>query len=94
MIEAHEAADRLREKLSQGETKFVFKKKDGTIRPAVGTTNLDLIPKDDWPLTADDIDSDYKDKNEGVVTYYDLEKMAWRCCKAENIIPNDGEEVE
>lgn len=91
MIEAHEAADRLREKLSQGETKFVFRKKDGTIRPAVGTTNLDLIPQDLWPK---DMSGEYKPKDESYVTFFDLEKLAWRTCKAENIIAIDGEDVE
>lgn len=94
MIKSTEAAAALREKLQQGETHFVFKKKDGSRRQAVGTLNFDIIPKDDWPVTADDIDSDYKDKNEGVVTYYDLEKMAWRCCKTENILEIEWEEVE
>lgn len=93
MIKSTEAAAALREKLQQGETHFVFKKKDGSKRNAVGTLNFDIIPKDDWPVTADDIDSDYKDKNEGVVTYYDLEKMAWRCCKTENILEIEGTEV-
>lgn len=91
MIKSTEAADRLREKLSQGETKFVFKKKDGTIRPAVGTTNLDLVPQDLHPK---DMEGEYKPKDESNVTFFDLEKLAWRTCKAENIISIDGEEVE
>ena len=94
MIKSENAAAALREKLQQGETHFVFKKKDGSRREAVGTLNFDLIPKDDWPVTADDIDSDYKDKNEGVVTYYDLEKMAWRCCKTANILEIEGDEIK
>lgn len=93
MIKSSEAVAALREKLQQGKTNFVFRKKDGSKRNAVGTLNFDLIPKDDWPVTADDIDSDYKDKNKGVVTYYDLEKMAWRCCKTENILEIEGEGV-
>lgn len=93
MIKSSEAAAALREKLQQGKTNFVFKKKDGSRRQAVGTLNFDIIPKDDWPVTADDIDSDYKDKNEVVVTYYDLEKMAWRCCKTENILEIEGVEI-
>lgn len=94
MIKSTEAAAALREKLQQGKTSFVFKKKDGSKRNAIGTLDFDLIPKDDWPVTAEDIDSDYKDKNEGVVTYYDLEKMAWRCCKTENILEIDGDKIE
>ena len=94
MIKSSEAAAALREKLQQGETHFVFKKKDGSKRNAVGTLNFDIIPKADWPVTADDIDNDYKDKNEGVVTYYDLEKRSWRCCKTENILEIEGEEIK
>jgi hypothetical protein len=47
MIKSENAAAALREKLQQGETHFVFKKKDGSRREAVGTLNFDLIPTED-----------------------------------------------
>ena len=40
------------------------------------------------------MEGEYKPKNESNVTFFDLEKLAWRTCKAENIISIDGEEVE
>jgi len=91
MIKAYEAGDILREKLSQGKVEFVFKKKDGSIRPAIGTTNLDLIPQDLHPK---DMDGEYKPKDETSVTFFDLEKVVWRSCKSFNIKSIDGEEVE
>lgn len=93
MIKAYEAADRLREKLSQGETKFVFKKKDGTIRPAVGTTNLDLVPQDLWPK---DMSGDYeeREKQSTNIKFFDLDKLAWRSCNENSIKSIDGEDVE
>lgn len=93
-IKSSEAATKLRTSLQEGEVRFVFIKKDGSRRPSVGTTNLDLVPKEMWPLTADDIDAETRQRNEGVITYYDLEKMAWRCCKVENILEVEGEEIE
>lgn len=90
-IKAEKAADVLRSKLREGEVNFVFKKKDGSRRPAVGTTNLDLIPQDLWPKGMND-DAETV-KNESIVTYFDREKGAWRSCKVENILEVDGEEV-
>lgn len=89
MIKSSEAAAALREKLQQGETHFVFKKKDGSRRQAVGTLNFDLIPTDDTQFKSDEPREERADQ----VTYYDLEKMAWRCCKTENILEVEGEEV-
>lgn len=93
-MKANEAADILREKLLQGETAFVFRKKDGSRRPAVGTTNAGLIPSDMMPQNADGTDPMERQRERGVVNYYDLEKGGWRSCRDENIIEVDGEEVE
>lgn len=90
MIKSSEAAAALREKLQQGKTKFVFKKKDGSRREAVGTLNFDLIPTEDTQFKSDEPREERTDQ----VTYYDLEKMAWRCCKTENILEVEGEEIE
>lgn len=90
MIKSTEAAAALREKLQQGETHFVFKKKDGSRREAVGTLNFDLIPSEDTQFKSDEP----REERDDQVTYYDLEKMAWRCCKTENILEIEGEEIE
>ena len=89
MIKSSEAAAALREKLQQGKTSFVFKKKDGSRRQAIGTLSFDLIPTEDTKFKSDEP----REERDDQVTYYDLEKMAWRCCKTENILEINGEEV-
>lgn len=77
--------------LKNGETHFTFIKKDGTLRKAVGTLNLDFVP---------DADKQFKHSQEEQVertdqtSYYDLEKNAWRCCKYDSIIEINGIQVE
>lgn len=88
-------ADVLREKLLNGEVNFVFKKADSSRRAAVGTTNLDLVPQDLWPKDMTSVEeSTEKQKDMGVVRFFDLEKGAWRSCKVENILEIEGMEVE
>lgn len=77
----HEAASLLRRKLSEGVVEFKFLKADGTIRRAVGTTNMDYIPNKDVPKS-----SNNQQEDSSVVKFYDIEKSAWRSCKAENLI--------
>lgn len=88
-LTSENVADELREKLQQGEVHFVFKKKDGSRRAAVGTLNFDIIPKEDTQFKSEE----RKEERQDQVTYYDLEKMSWRCCKTENILEIEGEEV-
>lgn len=90
MIKSENAAAALREKLQQGKTNFVFKKKDGSKRNAIGTLNFDLIPTEDTQFKSEQT----REERDDQVTYYDLEKMAWRCCKTENILDIEGEEIE
>lgn len=88
-------ADVLREKLLNGEVNFVFKKTDSSRRAAVGTPNLDLVPQDLWPKDMTSVEeSTEKQKDSGVVRFFDLEKGAWRSCKVENILEIEGMEVE
>ena len=89
MIKSSEAAAALREKLQQGKTSFVFKKKDGSRRQAIGTLSFDLIPTEDTQFKSEE----RREERDDQVKYYDLEKMAWRCCKTENILEINGEEV-
>ena len=89
MIKSTEASAALREKLQQGKTNFVFKKKDGSRRQAVGTLDLAIIPYQDTQFKSEQP----REERDDQVTYYDLEKMAWRCCKTENILEIEGEEV-
>lgn len=79
----------LRDALKQGKTNFVFKKKDGSRREAVGTLNFDLIPTEGKQFKSEE----QKEERDDQVTYFDMEKLAWRCCKTENILEIEGAEV-
>ena len=65
---------RFNEWLSGGIVKFSFFKKDGSIREAVGTKDLRIIPKEKWPKGAD---ADHM-PNYSTVTFFDLDKQEWR----------------
>ena len=78
-----ETSRTLRARLAAGIVSFTFTKIDGSTRPASGTTVLDLIPPAFRPIgsgrrTPDDL-----------ITYFDLDRMAWRSCKAANVVSVD-----
>lgn len=90
-LTSENVADVLREKLLSETVRFAFRKKDGSRREAIGTTNLVVIPQDQWPK---DMGAEIKTpKNESVVTYYDMEKLSWRSCRVDSILEIEGEEV-
>ena len=66
----------LQEKMVEQAVKFQFKKKDGTIRDAVGTRNLEMMVQEDG--------SQYEFKTSGkpecptTLGYWDLDKKMWR----------------
>ena len=64
----------LKQALLKGRVKFYYKKKDGVYRVAFGTLALHLktVSK--------------KAENLTVLTYYDLERNAFRCFKIENFL--------
>ena len=61
----------LRTRLRNGVVQFAFKKLDGSLRTAVGTTNLSSIPATDHPKGG-------RESSPRVVVFYDLEKRQWR----------------
>ena len=63
--------DELRSKLNEGTVQFAFKKLDGTLRTAVGTTALESIPVENHP-------SGEGHSSPASVRYFDLSKNAWR----------------
>ncbi len=65
----------LRSNLRKGPFKFYFEKKDGTIREAYGTLNMELIPEANQPKTD-------RASSPMIVTFYDLNKDAWRSLSA------------
>lgn len=67
----------LQSKMTEQAVKFQFKKKDGTIRDAIGTLKRALMKQEDGTL--------WEPKGEGkpepasVIRYFDIEKGMWRC---------------
>jgi hypothetical protein len=64
----HEA---LRTELRRAVITFAFKKLDGTLRTAVGTTNLGSIPAELHPTGR-------RESSPRVVVFFDVEKREWR----------------
>jgi len=62
----------LKNRLRGGVVSFAFKKLDGTLRTAVGTTSLTLVPIQNHPTGE-------KPASPKVVTFWDIEKESWRC---------------
>jgi hypothetical protein len=60
----------LRSRLNQGNVQFAFKKLDGTLRTAIGTTLLEQVPLDNRPKGGS--------SSPRVVTFFDLQKGQWR----------------
>ena len=61
----------LRTRLRDGVVQFAFKKVDGTLRTAVGTTQLSAIPIESHPKGT----GNPSDKS---VRFFDIEKREWR----------------
>jgi len=65
------SVDDLRNKLRNGPVRFAFRKKDGSLRLAYGTTDLSKIPDDQHPKGTGTV-------SPLILPFYDLEKFAWR----------------
>ena len=63
--------EELSARLSTGKVRFQFKKKDGSIREAAGTTHKDTIPQ---ASLSDSI----RPQKQGVITFYDFTCEGWR----------------
>ena len=72
--------EELKERLRNGEVKFVFTKKDGTERVALGTTKKEIYGVEHEPKGTG------RNKNENTTCYYDLEKQSWRSFVNESLI--------
>lgn len=68
------SAMELRERLANGVVKFYFQKKDGSLREALGTTQLVAIPTEQHPQGV-------RQSPPSVVTFFDIEKQGWRCTR-------------
>ena len=67
----------LQSKMMEQAVKFQFKKKDGTIRDAIGTLKRALMKQEDGTLWEPKGES--KPEPASVVRYFDVEKGSWRC---------------
>ena len=61
----------LRALLRSRVVQFAFKKLDGTLRTALGTTNLSSIPTAKHPQGV-------RESPPSVITFFDMEKQEWR----------------
>lgn len=66
--------DDLEDRLNMGIVEFMYMKKDGSVRNAKGTRNLllDVVGFSDVPMGL-------RNPPSHVLTYFDTDKMAWRC---------------
>lgn len=69
----------LRQRLRQGPTRFTFVKKTGELRFALGTLDLNIIPSTEHPKGV-------RPASPKVVTFFDLEKIAWRSVSVDSLI--------
>ena len=82
-----------RAKLATGVYRFSYFKLDGTIREAVGTLCMDLIPEDKRPkgINSEALNGTGGALNRaepaaGVFAYYDLDAGGWRSFRLDNFI--------
>lgn len=73
----------LKEKLHKGEVNFTFEKKDGSLRTAKGTLNLQVMGEENAPKGVD------YSKSDTVTRYYDLNSNGWRSFTNINLISID-----
>lgn len=74
--------EELKKKLHEGPVKFSYKKKDGSIREALGTLKLDIIPEEHHPKN-----NDSAGYNVVMFTrYYDLNSAGWRSFRNDSLI--------
>lgn len=71
--------ENLKQKLANGIAHFIYKKKDGTIREAWGTSQQELAK-------AMTNGKGISRENYATTAYYDIEVGAWRCFRWENLI--------
>ncbi len=73
------ASHKLQTAMNEGIVAFLYKKKDGTFRPAAGTLQLQL-------LSADYASKGERTPQPTVLTYFDAQRMDWRSCKVANLL--------
>ena len=70
--------ENLRNALANGFARFTYRKKDGTLRTALGTRSPSLIPTDKLPKGDMSDGATLEDENIKNIPYFDLDKNEWR----------------
>lgn len=73
------------DQLHEGIVHFWFVKTDGTLRSAYGTLVMEIVKRHGGIPDDESKESSKRPELSGLVTYFDLEKDAWRCFKADSI---------
>lgn len=78
----------LKQLLNESIVNWTYEKVNGEIRSARGTRAVlnNQLLRDLYRFTDDDMPKGVKPQNDNVVTYWDLDKNAWRSCKADAVI--------
>lgn len=71
--------EKVKEALNNYKAYFKFRKLDGEVRHALGTTNLNDVPVDKHP-------KGIKQGAKEVVTFFDLQKEEWRSFRKDSFI--------
>lgn len=88
MAEEIKLEDQLKKKLHEGKVRFTFKKKDGTVRSAYGTTKMEFVPEERRPANKE-LEETTSATQSTVQVYYDLEKEAWRSLQKSSLVSID-----
>lgn len=70
--------EQLKENLSKGIVCFEYEKNNGEVRKAIGTSNLNMIPKESHPKTV-------VEEKSSSFPYYDFAKKGWRSVKSDKV---------
>lgn len=77
----------LESRMMEEAVKFQFKKKDGTIRVAIGTLKRDLMKLADGSLW--EPKGPAKAENPALLNFFDMEAQGWRCMMCANFVGMD-----
>ena len=72
--------EKLKTAMAEGPVKFTYLKKDGSTREAIGTRNPQILEEVGYEYKGNGVEKS------GVVSYWDMEKCAWRACREDSII--------
>ena len=78
----------LESKMLEQAVKFSYKKKDGTVRQAVGTLRRDLMKLKDGSLW--EPKGDPKPESAEKIDYFDIEAQWWRQFSVQNLVAVEG----